>query len=146
MNTNTTALYEPDSNERTMAVLAHVLILFAGFIGPLIILIVKQDSRFVKFHALNALLWNVVLAVFIVLILCCYFASFSGIVLSAMAPEAARATAGISFLGFGVFFLGIFAGVIATYALGIIYAIKANRGEWAGYPVIGTWAARIAGI
>ena len=41
-----------------MAFLAHLLQAFTGFIGPLIIFCVKQDSRFVKFHALQALVWQ----------------------------------------------------------------------------------------
>ena len=44
------------SDERTMAMLAHVLQLVGGWIAPLIIFLVKQDSRFVRFHALQVLL------------------------------------------------------------------------------------------
>jgi hypothetical protein len=36
-----------------MAMLAHLLMAFTGFIGPVVILAVKQDSRFVKFHSLR---------------------------------------------------------------------------------------------
>jgi hypothetical protein len=28
-------------------------------------------------------------------------------------------------------------GSIANIVLGIVYGIKANRGEWAGYPILG---------
>lgn len=48
----------PTQDERTMAFVAHLLQIFTGFIGPLIIFCVKQDSRFVKFHALQCLLWQ----------------------------------------------------------------------------------------
>jgi hypothetical protein len=34
-------------NERTMAVLAHVLQLVGGWIAPLIIFFIKRESRFV---------------------------------------------------------------------------------------------------
>jgi len=30
--------------------------------------------------------------------------------------------------------------------LGIVYGIKASKGEWAAYPVIGRWARRLAGV
>src|SRR5258708_37690413 len=47
-------------DERTMAVLAHALQGVGWFIAPLVILIAKRDSRFVAFHALQALLLQVV--------------------------------------------------------------------------------------
>jgi uncharacterized Tic20 family protein len=48
----------PTQDERTMAFLAHLLQVFTGFIAPLVIFCVKQDSRFVKFHALQSLIWQ----------------------------------------------------------------------------------------
>jgi len=44
------------SDERTMGTLAHVLQLVGGWIAPLVIFLVKRNSRFVSFHALQALL------------------------------------------------------------------------------------------
>ncbi len=45
----------PTQDERTFAMLAHLLACFGGgFIAPLIILLSKKDSRFVKFHAIQA--------------------------------------------------------------------------------------------
>lgn len=35
--------------------------------------------------------------------------------------------------------LGFFGGWVTNLILGVVYAIKANRGEWATYPVIGKW-------
>jgi uncharacterized membrane protein len=32
--------------------LAQLLMAFTGFIGPLVIFVVKQNSRFVRFHSL----------------------------------------------------------------------------------------------
>jgi hypothetical protein len=29
--------------------------------------------------------------------------------------------------------------------LAILYGIKAGRGEWAAYPIVGRWAMRLAG-
>ena len=36
-------------------------------------------------------------------------------------------------------------GWVVNLVLGIVFGIKANRGEWAAYPVIGRWAHRITG-
>ena len=41
-----------------MALLAHLLQVFSGFIGPLVIFLVKKDSKFVKYHALQCLIWQ----------------------------------------------------------------------------------------
>jgi uncharacterized membrane protein len=46
------------SDERTMAVLAHVLQLVGGWIAPLIIFFSKRQSRFITFHALQVLLFE----------------------------------------------------------------------------------------
>jgi hypothetical protein len=35
---------------------------------------------------------------------------------------------------------------IGNLFLGIFYGIKAGRGEWAEYPLIGRFARRIAGV
>lgn len=48
----------PTEDERTLALLAHVLQLVSGFIGPLIIFVIKRHSRFVSFHSLQALIWQ----------------------------------------------------------------------------------------
>ena len=46
----------------TLALLTHLLMAFTGFIGPLVIFCVKQDSRFVKFHSLQAIYMVLVFA------------------------------------------------------------------------------------
>jgi uncharacterized Tic20 family protein len=43
---------------KTMSILAHVLGIFTGFIGPLIIYLVTTDKT-AKIHAKNALNWQV---------------------------------------------------------------------------------------
>ena len=44
-----------------MAMLAHVLMILSGFIGPLIIYCIKKDeSRFVGFHALQAIYFSII--------------------------------------------------------------------------------------
>lgn len=45
----------PTSDEKTMAILSHILCLFAGFIAPLVIYLVKKDSPYVSSHAKESL-------------------------------------------------------------------------------------------
>jgi len=52
-------LIEPTLDERTMAILAHMLQILGLWIAPLIIFVIKRESRFVSFHALQALLLQV---------------------------------------------------------------------------------------
>lgn len=50
---------EPSHDERTSAMLAHVLSIFTGFVGPSVIYFAKRrESRFVAFHAKQAMLWH----------------------------------------------------------------------------------------
>ncbi len=62
---------EVSQDDRTMATLAHALQLVGWWIVPLIIFLLKRDSRFSSFHALQALLlqilYMVVMGAFVVL-------------------------------------------------------------------------------
>jgi hypothetical protein len=40
---------------------------------------------------------------------------------------------------FPVLWLGFIGGWVVNLVLGVVYAVKANRGEWATYPVFGKW-------
>ncbi len=52
----------PTSDERTMAILSHILCLVAGFVAPLIIYLLKKDeSSYVREHALESLNFQVTL-------------------------------------------------------------------------------------
>lgn len=118
--------YAPNSDERTMAMLAHLLGLATGFllglpfVGPLIIFLMKKDqSQFARHHAVDAL--NVTISFMIVTI----GASIVGCALS--------------FILIGVlFFLLLIPYSITVLVYMIIAAIAANKGEWYKYP---TWLA-----
>lgn len=135
----------PNQDERTLAMLAHLLQVFSGFLGPLIIYLVKRNqSRFVAFHALQALFWQLA---FMVLVGCgsvLIFVTLFATIASTPPPSGALPVAFL--LVIGLFYLFVFGGWILTLILGILFAVKANNGEWAGYPVIGQWASRCCGL
>src|SRR5277367_7131510 len=54
------AAAELTQDEKAYAGLAHALMMSTWWIGPLIIYFVRRESRFVKFHALQALLWQII--------------------------------------------------------------------------------------
>src|SRR3954462_999288 len=51
--------FNATQDERTMGLVCGLLAAFTGFIGPLVIFLIKKDSLFVKLCALQALLWHV---------------------------------------------------------------------------------------
>jgi uncharacterized Tic20 family protein len=55
LGTEEQPLVTPTSDEKTMAILSHILCLVAGFIAPLVIYLVKKDSPYVTAHAKESL-------------------------------------------------------------------------------------------
>lgn len=135
---------EPTQDERTMATLAQALSIL-GFLAPLIIFLIKRQSRFVSFHALQAVLWHVIyLAVVMVSFVGFFFVMFLTIAHTAVNKGSAPPVE--LFVLFPVIWLIFAAGGIINLILAIVYAIKAGQGEWANYPVLGRWARRILKI
>ena len=96
-----------------MALLAHLLGIATVFLGPLLVfLIMKSQSKFVAFHALQAVLFQ-----------CLVAAGYA-----------------VSFLFFSqkhYVFIGV---IVISAAMGFVSALAANRGEWFEIPVIGSVA------
>jgi uncharacterized Tic20 family protein len=128
----------PTEDERTMAMLAHLLMAFTGFIGPLVIFCVKQNSRFVRFHSLQALIWH---AIYLGVIFA-FMAVFFVVMMTSLIhnpPQPHSQVPPPFFYVFPFIWLGFMGGWVVNVILGVVYAIKANRGEWATYPVYGKW-------
>jgi uncharacterized protein len=140
------SLPEPTQDERSMAFLAHLLQVFTGFIAPLIIFCVKQDSRFVKFHALQSLIWQLCyMALFFGGFFLFFISIFAAVFHNASGPHTPNGPPPVFFFFFPFFWLLAMLGWVANVILGVMYGIKANHGEWAGYPIIGKWClAKIA--
>jgi len=120
--------------------LAELLQLFSWIIGPLIIFFVKRDSPFVRFHALQAILWQVVMMMFSIV----FF-----VVVIAVAVAGHRSSGSTSFAPV-LFMLSFYALFVlfslANLVIAIYFAIKANSGAWASYPILGRVARSILGI
>lgn len=129
-----------------MAVLAHVLQLIGGWIAPLVIFFVKRQSRFVSFHALQVLLFEgVVIALMMIGMLVVFVGLGISFALGAFQHKSAGPPV-FFFVSFGIAWLGIMASWIVRLILAIVYGVKAGRGEWAEYPVLGKWARSILHI
>ena len=93
-----------------MGMLAQLLGLFAGIIGPLIIYLIKKDeSPFVRHHASEALNFNITLLI--------------GMMISLPLM--------LVLIGFLTFFVIAIAGMVFQ----IIASIAANNGEWYRFPI-----------
>ena len=131
-------LEAPTEDERTMAMLAHLLMAFTGFIGPLVIFCVKQNSRFVRFHSLQALIWHAIYLGLVFLFMAVFFVGMiTSLIHNPPEPHSQTPPAFVYFFPF--IWLGFMGGWVVNLILGVVYAIKANRGEWAAYPVYGKW-------
>jgi uncharacterized Tic20 family protein len=106
----------PDSEERTLAMLCHILPIVAGFIAPLVIWLIKKDqSRFLDHHGREALNFQINVLV-ITLIL-------TGAAVALM----------IIFIGL-LFLPLLFLVGIAALILEVLAGLAASRGEWHRYP------------
>ena len=129
-----------------MATLAQALSIL-GFLAPLIIFLIKRQSRFVSFHALQALLWHITYLVLVMVVMMVFVAVFAFTIMSQVTnahggagpPGAFPAV----FLIFPFIWLVFAAAGICNLVLAVVYAVKAGQGEWANYPVFGKWARKL---
>lgn len=138
----TQAQAAPTQDERTMAMLAHVLMIFTGLIGPLIIWLLRRSSKYVSFHALQALWFQVLwLGLFLLLMV-------GGIALTAISAMGSHGEGPppIFVALIPISILVAWVGGLASLILGIVYGIKANNGEWAAYPLVGNWVRHKVGV
>lgn len=107
-------------NDRLMALIAHLLPFLSGFLGPLVVYALKKDqSKFVEFHALQALVFHIALTI--------------SLLISAM----------LCFIVIGFLLVPVVA--IAGSVFSVIAAVKANNGEWYELPFVGSWVRRHVG-
>jgi len=136
---------ETTQDERTMAALAHVLQLVGGWIAPLIIFLVKRNSRFVSFHALQVLLLQGLYFFFGMIVMGGFFAlAIAGFAFHQPTTQHNSLPPAFIVL-FSVIWLGMM-GWWVMLIIAIVYGLKAGKGEWAEYPVLGRLARRILSI
>ena len=132
----------PSKDECVIAMLAHVLMIFSWFWAPLIIYFAKRDSRFVAFHALQALVWQIIWV-------CAWVVTFGAIFALTLSTTFVSGGAGgagtmppVFVVVFPLLWVGIMGGWVLNLVLGIVFGINASHGEWARYPLLGRWTLR----
>jgi uncharacterized protein len=135
-------LIQPTLDERTMAILAHMLQIVGLWIAPLIIFVVKRESRFVSFHALQALLLQVAYVFLMGLGVVFWFGT---VVLTMVSTHATGSSSSppAFFIFMPMLWLDWMSIWGAMVVIAIVYGVKAGRGEWAEYPFLGRLARRI---
>jgi uncharacterized Tic20 family protein len=133
------------SDERTMATLAHVLQIVGWWIAPLIIFLVKRDSKFTSFHALQALFLQILYMLLMGIFMVMWIAAVLVVVVHAPQPKDAPPPVGF-FVAMPLIWLGWMSLWAVMLVLAIVFGIKAGRGEWSEYPVLGRMARRVLKI
>jgi uncharacterized protein len=133
-------------DERTMAVLAHALQMVGGWIAPLVILVVKRNSRFVSFHALQALLLQATYFLVAMGFMVVWFVLIFSQILSTQAGQHSATPPFAFFMLFPLVSLGFMGCWVVILVIVVLYSIKAGRGEWAEYPLLGALARKMLGI
>jgi uncharacterized membrane protein len=125
-----------------MATLAHALQLVGSWIAPLIIFLIRRQSRFVSFHALQALLLQIIHTIIVIVLMILWFVTIFTTILQRTHGKP-PVFPPMMFLLMPLVWLGFMAMWAGTLVIAIIYAIKAGRGEWADYPVLGRLARKM---
>jgi len=124
-----------------MATLAHALQIVGGWIAPLIIFLVKKDSLFVRFHALQAMLLHFVYIICAMIFAVIWVATIFATVFSHVGDKSSAPPTAI-FVLMPLMWLFIMGSWVIILICAIVFAIKANNGEWAEYPVLGRLARK----
>jgi uncharacterized Tic20 family protein len=132
------------SEERTSAVLAWVLGIFTGFIGPLILFLVKKEkSRFAGFHALQALFWHIAyVALMVPVVLVAIAVGVSSAVSLANAPHSNEPPTGL-IAGMIVFWLVLVGMGLVNLVVQVVFAVLSGSGKWTRLPLLGSWAWKL---
>jgi uncharacterized membrane protein len=132
-------------NERNMAMLAHILQPIGWWIAPLVILVIKRESRFTSFHALQALLLQILYLIVVIGFMAVWFGSFVLMMVQHAPAKGAPPPLGLFILA-PLLWLGLVGTWLAMLVMAIVFGTKAGRGEWAQYPFLGRLARKILKI
>ena|GEM_PF-1288820 len=130
---------EPTEPEKVLAMLAHLLAFFCGgIIAPLVILAVKRNSKFVAFHAAQALLIGMA---WVGVLLMTLFGTM-GFTTARSAQPVARAP--LAPPPAELLFMLLWAA--AWMVTAVVFAVRAKGGHWSALPGFGWLARRMAGM
>ena len=118
-------------DENIAALLSYVF----GWVSGLIFFLIEKDSRLVRFHAMQSLLFNILVAVVGIALWIVLFVVF--MIVAQVSGALATILSLVSILVWGVFLLGILAGFI-------LCLVKAFQGQYFKLPVLGNFAEKFS--
>jgi uncharacterized Tic20 family protein len=130
-----------NNDERLIALFSHLSIFFGGIILPLIFWLTNKDkSKFITFHSLQTLwfhlLFIVMIIVFVIILIIVFV--FGGIGVSALVSGSKSGQMSMFFIVFMIaFYILLFAMIFGVYGYSIYMGIKAYKGEYVMYPIVG---------
>ena len=118
-------------DENIAALLSYIF----GWVSGLIFFLIEKDSRLVRFHAMQSLLFNVLVGVVAIALWIVLFVVF--MIAAQISGTLATLLSLVSILVWGVFVLAILAGFI-------LCLVKAFQGQYFKLPVIGNLAEKFS--
>jgi|ERR1041385_4779222 len=118
-------------DENVAALLSYIF----GWVSGLVFFLIEKDSRLVRFHAMQSLLFNVVVAVVAIVLWVVLFVLF--LVVGYISGLLATLLSVVSILVWLVFGVAILAGWV-------LCLIKAFQGQYFKLPVIGNFAEKFS--
>ena len=118
-------------DENIAALLSYIF----GWVSGLIFFLIEKDSRLVRFHAMQSLLFNVLVGVVAIALWIVLFVVF--MIATQLSNALATLLSLVSVLVWGVFLLAILAGFI-------LCLVKAFQGQYFKLPLIGNFAEKFS--
>jgi len=130
---------EPDSDEKILALFSHLSIFLGGIVLPIIFWAINKDkSRFVRFHALQAIFFHIAYVAIIIAVVIIMAIIGIGLGILSAGTFAAGKDGSLIFVFAMIIFYGlIFISIFIFIGYGIYVGVKSYKGELKRYPVIG---------
>ena len=130
---------EPESDEKILALFSHLSIFLGGIVLPIIFWAVNKDkSRFVRFHALQAIFFHIAyIAIVVAVVIIMALVGIGLGVLSAGTFAAGKDGSFIFIIAMVLFYGLIFISIFIFIGYGIYVGVRSYKGELSRYPVIG---------
>ncbi|MBC8486993.1 MAG: DUF4870 domain-containing protein [Bacteroidetes bacterium] len=132
------------NEEKLFALLSHLSIFIGGIILPIILWATQKDkSKFVAFHALQAIFYQLsciviyVILIFVFLFLYIFLGIGAGVLFIGLSPDFSLLFSILIVIGSIIFYAAIFIAIFGFMGYAIYVGVKAHKGELRKYPIIG---------
>lgn len=114
---------------------ANVTALIGYLIGivALILIFIEKDNKFVRFHAIQSVLWSVFCSVTLIVVI------IAGLIIGAVLSQVSASLGGIVWILTILLYVGLIFGLLGGLIFG---AIKAYGGSMSKLPVVGGFAEK----